>query len=84
MERFWDKVEETDGFDPDVCSNALVESSGSMLEKEEVPAEVSEKTTAVDEALQLVTQLDLEYVNSALTNNKLYTQHGNWEEVLLY
>lgn len=47
-------------------------------------AEVSDKLADIDQALQYVTHLYLEFVNGALKNDAQYTEHRNREEWVIY
>lgn len=50
-------------------ANSLGKAYGFVCDKNEMAAEARKRSTAVDEALQCVPYLYLEYNNNALTNN---------------
>lgn len=60
-------------------ANDLTEATASVTDKEEVAAEVWERSAAVGEAQQYAISLHLEHVNRALISIELYTKNKNWE-----
>lgn len=55
-----------------------------MRKKKDVAAEVWKRSAAVNVTLYAVTDLCLEHLDSALTNNALYMENTNWERLIMY
>lgn len=66
-------------FAPRYQANDLAEANDPVSEKEEVAPELWERSAAVNEPLLYVTYPYPEHINSALTNNLLFTEQANWE-----
>lgn len=64
--------------------NDLAEATGTVSEKEEVAADVCDRSSAVDDALRYVAYMYLKHVNRAMKKNALYTEHAHWERWVMY
>lgn len=73
-----------DGFTLRAQANNFVAASGPVSMNEEVVDEVWDRSAAVDKLLRYVTNLYLEPVKSALTNNVLNSKRTNWEKEVIY
>lgn len=72
------------GFAPKMQVDDFLEATGPTIEKEELATEVQKNLAAVNKALQYVMYLKLKYVCSILTNNSLYIDLTNWENLVVY
>lgn len=70
----------TDRFATRLKANDPADVAGLVSDKEQVTAQVSDKSAQVDVALQYVTDLYQEHVKSVLTNTALYVEQKYWEK----
>lgn len=73
-----------EGFAPEKLVNALGEASASVAEKIDVAAEVWWRPASVDKALQFLSYMYLEHVNSSLMIKAMYTELKSCDKWVMY
>lgn len=73
-----------DCFAPTLQTHDLVEAFGSVSRKEEVGAEIRERSAAIEKPLRYVTYLFVKPVDSALKNHALYIELTKEDKLVVY